>query len=108
MKIPKDAHIPKEKLEDYLLAPRKHNDKSKFLGKAGFTKENPEDLEHSLRSLISEEEARLIAETDYGEMYEVKGDLQGTNGNILSIISIWIKRAFDQIFQFVTLTPWKK
>lgn len=108
MKIPKDAHIPKEKLENYLLEPRKQNDKSKFLAKGGFSKDNIEELEASLREHITTEEASLMEETEYGEMYEVKGDLKGANGSFLSIISVWIKRAFDQIYQFVTLTPWKK
>ena len=41
MHIPPDAEIAIEKLTRYLLVPRPLDDKSKFLGQAGFTSANP-------------------------------------------------------------------
>lgn len=108
MKIPQSAEIPKQKLSDYLLKERKIDDKSKFLRQAGFTESDSEALEQSLKNHISDFDAVSDSENEYGEFYTVKGDLRGPNGNILKIISVWLKRKVDQIFQFITLKPWKK
>jgi hypothetical protein len=107
MKIPKDAQIPEEKITEYLLVLRELDDKSKFLNKAGFTQENPKDLELAIRKHIQEFEANQDRSNKYGDFYTVQGDLEGTNGTFLQIVSVWLKRRIDQIFQFITLKPWK-
>jgi hypothetical protein len=45
VKIPEDLIIPDDKITRYLLVQKARNDKSKFLAQAGFTQENPEDLQ---------------------------------------------------------------
>ena len=90
MKIPQNAHVPKDKLNKYLLVPKKENDKSKFLSQAGFSLQNPEELEKALRKHIEEHDAIPDKENEYGEFYTVKGDLEGSNGTFLKIISIHI------------------
>jgi len=40
MKLPKDTLIAAEKLTQYLLVPKKHNDKSHWLEKAVYTISN--------------------------------------------------------------------
>ena len=107
MKILDDTQIPEEKITNYLLTLREQDDKSKFLSKAGFTSENPKDLEFAIRKHIQEFEAKQDRSNEYGEFYTVQGDLEGTNGTFLAIISIWLKRRVDKIFQFITLKPWK-
>jgi len=104
MRIPVDAIIPREKLTEYLLVPKPKNDKSGFLKKAGFTLENPDILEDAIRRLISENEAYLEREDQYGQFYRVEGKLKGPNG-ILPTITVWIERAIDGEFRFVTLKP---
>ncbi len=87
---------------------RKRDDKSKFLRQAGFTETDSEALEQAIRIHTANFDAVSDSENEYGEFFTVQGDLQGTNGNVLKIISVWLKRKVDQIFQFITLKPWKK
>ena len=55
------------KLSDYLLAPRRHNDKSKFLSQAGFTKDNPTFLEQAILDVVTQNEAVKQKTNEYGE-----------------------------------------
>jgi len=57
MQIPPNAIIPFDKLTNYLLIPKRKNDKSKFLWQAGFTLDNAHALEQAIRSLIAANEA---------------------------------------------------
>ncbi len=101
---PSDIIIPLEKLTEYLLVPRVHNDKSKFLAQAGFTIENPDVLEQAIRDLFVRNEVVQERENRYGIFYRLSGELVGPSG-ILSVITIWIVRAIDGEFRFVTLKP---
>ncbi len=101
---PSDIVIPSEKLTEYLLVPRVHNDKSKFLSQAGFTIENPDVLEQAIRDLFVRNEVVQERENRYGIFYRVSGELVGPSG-ILSVVTIWIVRAIDGEFRFVTLKP---
>ncbi len=101
---PSDVVIPSEKLTRYLLIPRVRNDKSKFLGQAGFTTENPAVLEQAIRDLIARNDVVQERENRYGIFYRVSGELVGPSG-ILSVVTIWIVRAIDGKFRFVTLKP---
>jgi hypothetical protein len=104
MNIPVDAIISQDKLTQYLLVPRQKNDKSGFLAQAGFTLENPEDLDNALRQLIAENEAISDRHDEYGLFFRVEGDLLGPHG-ILSVVTIWILRTNDDQYRFVTLKP---
>ena len=108
MKIPADAIIPDEKLTRYLLVYKARNDKSKFLGQAGFTQENPEALRAAIESFAESVEAVEDATNEYGIFYRVEGDLLGINGVNLSVVTIWLQRQSDGKFQFVTLKPRKE
>jgi len=57
MKLPENTFIAREKLTNYLLVPKKRNDKSKWLAKAGYTLENWQVLETDLRNQILSEDA---------------------------------------------------
>lgn len=104
VRIPNDAIIPREKLTLYLLIPQQKNDKSGFLAQAGFTPENPGLLEEAIRQLISENEAILDRQNEYGAFYRVQGDLHGPNGK-LSTVTVWIQLTNDNRYRFVTLKP---
>lgn len=108
MKIPEDAIIPDDKIVHYLLVQKFRNDKSKFLAKAGFTTENPESLKLAIQSLIKIAKAIEDRNNEYGTFYQATGEIIGTNGVILSVVTIWLKRQVDQKFQFVTLKPLKE
>jgi len=107
VKITNDASIPLPKLTNYLLIPKKQDDKSQFLAQAGFTLANPEDLISALRQLNRETEAVLQKSNLYGSYYQVQGILTGPNRRSIGVVTIWLKRMDGQI-QFVTLKPQKE
>ena len=104
MKIPDDAIIPREKQTHYLLKPQRKNDKSGFLAQAGFTQQNPELLEQAIRRLITENEALIDSQNEYGTFYRVVGDLYGSAG-VLATVTVWIQLTNDNRYRFVTLKP---
>lgn len=108
MKIPPDAIIPDEKLTRYLLVPREQDDKSKFLAKAGFTADNPEQLKLAIQQLADQVDALEDRSNEYGIFYRVEGQLTGINDTNLSVITIWLNRKVDGKFQFITLKPKKE
>lgn len=105
MKIPPDAIIADDKLTGYLLLPKARNDKSNYLALAGFTQQNPQALREALRSLANAYEALPERSSEYGTFYHVEGDLIGPKGKRLPVVTIWLHRNIDSIFQFVTLKP---
>jgi hypothetical protein len=108
MKIPSDAIIPVEKLTRYLLVFKPQDDKSKFLAQAGFTLDNPEDLEQAIRTLITTEPAIPDGTNEYGRFYRVEGQLQGNQARTLAVVTLWIQWHIDQKYRFVTLKPKKE
>jgi hypothetical protein len=105
VRIPQDLIIPEDKITRYLLVHKARNDKSKFLAQAGFTQENPEALTRAIRFQAVAAVAVEDRCNEYGTFYQVEGELIGTNGVSLSVVTIWLKRQIDDKFQFVTLKP---
>jgi len=68
MKLPSDAFISTDKLTNYLLTPRKRNDKSKWLGQAGYFSSNWQILENDLRHQILPRDALLTEKSEYGDL----------------------------------------
>ncbi|GMT50392.1 MAG: hypothetical protein IEMM0008_1931 [bacterium] len=104
MKLPANTLIAPEKLTQYLLVPRRRNDKSQWLAKAGYGLENWPLLEKDLRLLLSLD-AKPIESTKYGQMYEIIGNLTGPNGIILAVCSIWMKETATGDTKLITLYP---
>lgn len=104
MKIAEDAVIPEEKLTQYLLLPRQKNDKSRFLARAGFTRENPDILDRAIRQLLTENDAIPDRHNEYGTFYLVEGELKGPS-RTLAVISVWLFPANGNRYRFVTLKP---
>jgi hypothetical protein len=105
MKIPSNVFIAPEKLTRYLLLPRNEDDKSRFLAQAGFTLENPDELEAALRKLIMAEQAIVDRVDEYGTFYQVSGLLQGPDNRSLDVITIWLHDARYRQYRFITLKP---
>ncbi|MGF1512083.1 MAG: DUF6883 domain-containing protein, partial [Elainellaceae cyanobacterium] len=104
MKLLGTIVIPNAKLTQYLLIPRPEDDKSKFLAQAGFTADNPQQLQQAILTLTQAHEATSDRQDKYGTYYLVEGSLVGPNGT-LAVVTVWIERAADGIIQFVTLKP---
>jgi len=107
MIIPEDAIIPEEKLTKYLLVPRPWDDKSKFLGLAGFNQDNVDELMARIRHVAVGAEATEDGTNEYGTFYRVEGILIGPNSHALRVMTIWLCWHSDRSFHFVTLKPWR-
>jgi hypothetical protein len=107
MRIPADAIIPREKLTRYLLVPRPWDDKSRFLGQAGFSLTEPDILHQAIRRMAANFDAVEDGTNDYGTFFRVEGDLEGPNGRTLQVVLIWLQWELDGTFHFVTLKPRK-
>ncbi len=104
MRIPPEALISREKLTDYLLKFRESDDKSRFLARAGFSAENPEDLLGAIRNIAAGHEAVVDRVNRFGEFYRLDGSLLGPNGRGLAVTTIWLKD-LDGRVKYVTLKP---
>ena len=104
MRIPPDAIIAEAKVRDYLLVRRPWDDKSAYLGRAGFDVENWTELRGAIRQLADGVDAVADGVSEYGTFYRVEGMLAGPTGT-LDVVCIWMRRAIDNRFHFVTLKP---
>jgi hypothetical protein len=106
MKLSPNATIASAKLNQYLLVWRSTDDKSKFLGQAGYVLENWQQLELDLRSQILVLDAVPSAESNrFGNVYEIRGELMGPNGVCLSVVTIWMMEFETGVTKFITLYP---
>jgi hypothetical protein len=86
---------------------RPWDDKSGYLRRAGFELKNWPDLRAAIRRLADAIDAVEDGSSEYGTFYRVEGMLDGPNGT-LPVVCIWMKRAIDGKFRFVTLKPSKR
>jgi len=101
LRIPSEKiEIAEEKLLNYLLVKKARNDKSGFLTKLGFTKDNWKELRDEISEIVNENEATLQQETEFGSLYEVKGELRN-----FGVITIWFAPVHNDKFRFITLFP---
>ncbi len=108
MKLSDNAQISHEKLAQYLLTPRRRNDKSQWLAHAGYSLDHWQVLENDLRDQILSCDATLIENTEYGKMYEIRGNLIGPNGKHLPVCTIWLTETSTGNTKFITLYPDKR
>jgi hypothetical protein len=109
MKLSRDAVIAEAKLTKYLLVWRDADDKSKFLGQAGYTLENWQQLEVDIRNQILPLEAVPLDEPNrFGDVYEIRGVLRGANGIDLAVLTIWMIEYETKVTKFITLYPDKE
>ena len=109
MKLSRDAIIAEAKLTKYLLVWREADDKSKFLGQAGYTLDNWQQLAADLRAQILPLEAVSSDEPNrFGDVYEIRGFLRGTNGVDLAVVTVWMIEYETQVTKLITLYPDKE
>ncbi|NJM49372.1 MAG: hypothetical protein HC860_26975 [Alkalinema sp. RU_4_3] len=106
MKLPENAIIAPAKLNRYLLVWRAADDKSKFLAQSGYGPENWQQLEADLRHQILPRDAVPTNEPNrFGDVYEIRGDLIGPNGTVLSVRTFWMIEHETGVVKFITLYP---
>lgn len=105
VKLPPNALIASEKLTGYLLRHRPEDDKSAFLLRAGYTLENPDQLQHDIRTQLLPLEAEFLELTEYGPKYSIRGWLRGPNGHERQVVTIWMTEEASQQTKFITLYP---
>lgn len=105
MILPADAHIAAEKLRHYLLVPKARNDKSKWLGRAGYTSENWDRLEVDIRQQVLTQEAEKEETNLYGNVYRITCGLRGPNGRVLRVVTIWMTEHETGQTKFITMYP---
>jgi len=108
MKLPKDALISDEKLTRYLLAPKKRNDKSKWLANAGYVPETWSILKNDLKTQVLPRDASLAESSSYGETYKIRTRLKGPNGKTLEVCTIWMVEKATETTKFITMYPDKR
>jgi hypothetical protein len=99
-----NPHVPRRKLTDYLLVWHEEDDKSGYLALAGFTTENPSELEAAVLAHAAKDDAVETRRNEYGIFYSVDGGLAGPNGKSIRVRTVWILRE-DGRSHLVTLVP---
>jgi hypothetical protein len=108
MRIPADAHLPEEKIRDYLLVFQEERDKSRFLAEAGFDPSSWELLRDEIRRLSAEVEAEPGRPSPYGNKWYVEGKIKGPNGKEVSVLLVWMEPVDGGPIRFITLVPGEK
>jgi hypothetical protein len=88
VKLPSDTIIASDKFTRYLLVPQSRGDKSAFLGGAGYTLQNVDQLLSDLRTQILPLDAVPLESGKFGQYYEIRGTLSGPNGMTRSVRTI--------------------
>lgn len=105
MKLSDDAHIPLQKIAGYLLQLRPESDKAKYLMSGGYTLDLAERLMEDIRRQLLSRDAMFMHTTEYGDMYEIRGELLGPTGIVLHVVSIWMRENHSGQTKFITLFP---
>ena len=108
MKLSAESIISSEKIIEYLLKWQPDNDKSKFLGQAGYSSDNWQHLLDDIRDQILPMEAELMRKTAYGDLFRIRGKLLGPNGVSLRVITVWMEEYASRQTKFITLFPDKE
>jgi hypothetical protein len=105
MRLPANSLIASEKLTRYLLVPHARADKSRFLARAGYSLQNAGQLAADIRQQILPLDARLADRNQFGDYYEIRGQLVGPNGVVLRVLTIWLTESLSGRTKFITLLP---
>jgi hypothetical protein len=102
------AIIAAEKMRDYLLDPEnpQNDGKAEAFFRLGYSRDDWEVLARDLREQHLSLEARLDAETIYGDQYVIIGTLRGPAGSD-NIKSVWQFDPGSEVPRFVTAYPHK-
>lgn len=102
MRLPENTVFAPEKFHEYLLKRMPDNDKSIFLGIAGYTLKNWKRLSDDIQTQLLPLDAVFERETPFGNLYEIRAKLTGPNGKSLKVVSIWMMESESKISKFIT------
>jgi hypothetical protein len=71
----------------------------------GYRLENWQDLENDLREQILPKEATSTKDMEFGQAYEIKGNLVGPNQSSLPVCTIWMTEYATGKTKFITMYP---
>lgn len=100
------AHIPREKLQDYILS-ESHavgRFKAKFFRALGYERDDWKALKGDILAML-DNEAVEKERTEYGQKYEVRGAIQGPSGKRADVVSVWIVLDGEDFPRFITAYP---
>ncbi len=103
------AVIQKEKIQDYLLS-QSHpigRFKAQFFRSLGYSSDTWELIEAEIRGLLGNE-AQEGGETEYGNKYEIRGEISGRTGRKEEIVTAWIVLKGEDFPRFITAYPGDK
>ena len=101
------AIIDPEKLYAYILSSTHPVGRfnAAFFRSYGYSADNWETFEMSLRHLILSCEAVEVTASQFGKKYLVEGPLSGTGTSIVNIITLWVILKGEDIPRFITAYP---
>ena len=100
------AVIDPKKIHGYLLSPEHPvgRYKARFFRSLGYSAENWQRLEADLRKLAATQDATAGQASTYGQKYEVRGILAGTD-KTAAVTTVWIVRSGERTPRFITAYP---
>jgi hypothetical protein len=98
--------IDEAKVRDYLLSPTHPvgRFKARFFNRLGYTQEQWQRLREDLLAIARSEEAQEGQQSDFGQKYEVHGELSGPS-RTAQIVVVWILLHGEETPRFVTAFP---
>ncbi|MDO9287731.1 MAG: hypothetical protein Q7T83_02945 [Thermodesulfovibrionales bacterium] len=101
------AIIDPNKIRNYILS-FEHpigRFKAAFFKGMGYTRENWEQFINDIRRYHLQLDAKPTEKNKYGQKYEINGLINGPNGKILMLRSVWIVLESEDIARFITIYP---
>lgn len=109
MKLPnrENAHIPPQKLKDYILS-KTHSVgrwKARFFRAFGFDETSVAALEQSLIAIAHSKDVKDVIPSEHGTKYVIESSLQTPSGNPVQVRTVWVIDEGQDRPRFVTVYP---
>ncbi len=109
MPIPdaESAFVPPEKVSKYLLDPTHPigGAKARWFLSLGYETDNPDRLATDLLEVVHDSSDFEMEETLFGVKYVVRGQLETPNGDLASVVTVWITEIAVSSPRLVTAYP---
>ncbi len=102
-----NAHVPREKIEGYLLSFTHPTGRSKaeFFSRFGFSADSWKLLADALMRHVAAHDVGKTEESAFGTKYIVDGPLEAPDGRRPVVRSIWFVERRENVPRFVTAHP---